>query len=103
MPPVMSKVVADVTDKVDVAAMVADELVKAVVGRMIVLGDFRVTLVPFADESRGVAGGFEHLGERDFAQLQSFAMFGVIRPGVNHRFDSGTLLVAARQQACAGG
>ena len=49
---------------VDAAAHVAERAVEALAQRH---GVGRVAEMPFADVSRGVPGGFEHLGDRDLA------------------------------------
>ena len=73
MPPVMLHVVADVADEVDVPSVVADELVEAVVLRVINLGHPRVALMPFADHARGIACALECFGEGHFVLLQNLA------------------------------
>ena len=51
VPPVVNVVVTDVTDEVDVAAVVTDEFVEAVVLGMIVVGVDRIPLVPLPDQA----------------------------------------------------
>ena len=66
MPPVVPIVVTDMTDEVDVAAVIADEFIKAVILWVIVLRILRIPLVPFPDDSRGVTCFLEYFGERRF-------------------------------------
>ena len=58
--------------------------------------------MPFTDDAGHVARLLDLFGKGQFGKLQAFAMFGVIIDRMNDRFDAGTLLVATRQEACAG-
>ena len=56
VPPVVLVVVANVTDEIDVSAVVSDEVIEPMVLRMEVVGGFRVSLVPFSNQGGCVAG-----------------------------------------------
>lgn len=57
---------ANVAHEVDIATMIANELVEPVILRMIIIGVVRITLMPFADQSCRIASLLEQLCESRF-------------------------------------
>ena len=53
---VVAIVIADVTDEIDVATVVADKLVEPMFLRMVVARVLRIALMPFTDQGRRIAG-----------------------------------------------
>jgi hypothetical protein len=54
--------------------------------------------MPLADETGRVAGLLEELGDGDFAELQAFAMLGMVACRMNHGLNARPLLIPPRQQ-----
>ena len=103
VPPIVRQVVADRADEIDVTAVIADELVEAVVLRVIVLRVLGIAEMLLADDARGVPDGLRLFRQRDLTFLQALAMLGVRAHGVDDRFDARALLIAAGHQPGPGG
>ena len=103
VPPVVLHVVTPVVDIVDVSAVVAHEVIEAVVLRMVFRVLARVTQVPLAHHAGSVAGLLEQLGESDLGLAQPLAVFGMVGMRMNDGLDPNPLLVAPREQAGPGG
>ena len=66
MPPIMTVVIANMTDKVNVATVVANEFIKAMVLRMVIWRVLRIPLMPFSDDPCGVSVLALDFSERRF-------------------------------------
>ena len=64
MPPVVFMMIADVTDIIDVATVVSDKLIEAMILRMVIVRVLRIALMPLANQARGVTDFFQWLRER---------------------------------------
>ena len=103
VPPVVLHVIAPVVDVIDVPTVIAHEVIKAVVLRMIVRVLARVAQMPLSHQAGGITGFLEQLREGDLGLLQALAVLGVVGARMNDRFDAHPLLVTPREQAGPGG
>ncbi len=71
VPPIVRQVVADRADEIDVTAVIADELVEAVVLRVIVLRVLGIAEMLLADDARGVPDGLRLFRQRDLTFLRT--------------------------------
>jgi hypothetical protein len=69
MPPIVHAVVSDMAHEINVTAVIADELIEAVVLRMEIVRVCRITLVPFTKHARDISRIFQNLSKRGFGEL----------------------------------
>ena len=99
MPPVVLHVVAPVVDVVDVSAVVALEVIKAVVLRMVFRVLARIAQMPLSHYTGNVPGLLEQLGEGHLGLMQPLAMFRMIGVRMNNGLNPHPLLVTPREQS----
>ena len=92
----MLVVVTDVADEVDVAAVVTNEFIKAMILWMIIGRVHGIALMPLYNQSGRVSRLIEHFGKRRLTWLQALAMLWVSRVWMNDGFDACTLLISSR-------
>ena len=98
MPPIVLHVITPVIDVIDIPAVIAFEIVKPVVLRVVVRVLFRVTEMPLAHDTRGVTSMLEQLRKGHLGFLQALPVLRMLSRGMNDGFDASALLVATGQE-----